>query len=222
MKMFILIFAAVISIATVYADGVFPYVIKHYQFEEKTLKIEISKMWKEGWYPRGISSDGKNGVSVMYVKADFPLYADWLLKVSTTVSPSSIKQETMTDVKNGWMPADMTFAGGKTVYLYLKPKELIRIWDNGPGTAEILTLETKYDTPVSANYAPYALFYQNGKPCAFKFSHSGGDELSWQIKSYTGGDAAMMDDAAKMAASGFQLWGIEKNGTAMTVLYVKY
>ena len=220
MKIFLAVLFLIVS-GQVFGENKSVYQIKNYPFEEKTLKIEISKMWKEGWYPRGISSDGKSQVAVLYLKADFPLYTDWLLRVSSAAAPASLKQAAMNDAKNGWLPADITVAGGKTIYLFLKPKELIRIWEGGNGVPEIFTLEPNPIMPTEADYAPYALFFQNGKPCTFKYTPSGGTELTWQIVIYSG-EAECLEGIDKMVELGYQAWGIEQNGGAMTVLFVKY
>lgn len=195
------------------------FTIKSYPAEEKTLKIEISKMWKEGWYPRGVTFDGKDNLSVVFIKNGTEMYKDWLIRFS---SAGAIKQDTIAEIGAGWMPVDITVASGKSIQLFLKPKEVIRVWNNATVTVELMPIVTPTGEYKNSLYVPSGLFLDGGNPVTLKILSPIETSFSFIIRSYPADDASVIKGIEKASAEGLKPWGIEKSGSEMKVIYFNY
>jgi hypothetical protein len=195
------------------------FTIKSYPVEEKALKIEISKMWKDGWYPRGVTFDGADKLTVVFIKNGTEMYKDWLIRFS---SAGAIKQDTIAEIGAGWMPVDITVGSGKSVQLFLKPKEVIRVWDNAIITVELMPIVIQKGEYKKSLYSPSGLFLDGGNLVTLKIQSPIESSFSFIMRTYPADDASVIQGIEQASAEGLKPWGIEKSGGEMKVIYFNY
>jgi hypothetical protein len=221
----IMIFLAGLFIAgSLYSEAVKKdqFMIKSYTAEEKSLKVEITKMWKDGWYPRGLTTDGSDKITVLFIKNGTEMYKDWLIRFSADGTANTIKQDTLAEINAGWMPVDITIASAKAVSLYLKPKEVIRVWDNVTVTVDMMPITAVSGEYKKSFYTPSGLFLQSGNPVMLKILSPVDTSFSYMIRTYPGDEASVQKGIEQASAEGLQPWGIEKSGGEMKVIYFSF
>lgn len=195
--------------------------VKAHRYSKRILKREITRMWRSGYIPVGLSAVPKERrIFALYVKFKRGgRYKNWSL--SWYKSVAAIKRGITRKLKSGWIPMGMSLTRKILYVIYIKKRGNVKAWKLAPAKASFSGVKRVINRYARLGYVPTAISASKSKAFILLLKIPNSTAKGWYLKRYVINRRIFTSGITRRARMGYIPWGFMIRYNRAFVLFIK-